>query len=791
MGLQERESEERQMTDFEKLGLFYLGKHYDQENGKVDDSLLMYDSKDLVTHGVCMGMTGSGKTGLCVSLLEEAAIDNIPVIAIDPKGDLVNLFLTFPGLSKEEFLPWVTEDEAAQKGISREELAQKKADLWKNGLADWGQQPERIQKFADSAERVLYTPGSSAARPISILKSFTKPEGMDDFEAIADRVSTLVSGLLGLLEIDADPLTSKEHIFLSNIIQAEWSAGRDVPIEQLIALIQDPPMDKIGAFDVEAYYPKKQRFKLATQINNLIASPQFAIWTKGESINIDDLFYTKDGKPRISVLSIAHLDDKERMFFVTLLLNELVSWMRQQSGTSSLRCLVYMDEIFGYLPPVANPPSKTLFLTLLKQARAFGLGLLLATQNPGDLDYKALSNVGTWFIGRLQTERDKEKVLQGLVTANSGTDEKTLSKKLAGLGKRVFMLNNAGDSRPVLFHTRWALSYLAGPIMRNRFKDLISEVPQPETSEPAGTAAAGIGVGAAAAAPAASTRPVLNPDVRQIFIPGGGKVYEPRIVGVADVLYTDRKLDISISKQQRYLTNVATHIDWATNMPLEFELDELESEPREGIGFSEIETDVSAKTVKTWTTDLKQWLYRGNPLTVFTCPSLEEVSNPDEDERAFRVRISQQAREQRDQFLEKIRDDYDKELLSLEKQRKRAESKAATQQGQATSHTMGTVISVGTSILGSLFGSRRGYSGIARSAQRIGTTMKERREADAAAKEIEEIDAKILEIEDEIKDKLEAYQNADTVEIVPVEVNPNKTDINVREVALAWVPAGE
>ena len=781
------------MSDFEKLGLFYLGKNYDSENQKIEDSLLMYDSKDLVTHGVCMGMTGSGKTGLCVSLIEEAAIDNIPVIVIDPKGDLVNLFLTFPGLTKEEFLPWVTEDEASQKGVSREELAQKKADLWKNGLADWGQGPDRIKLFEDSAERVLYTPGSSSARPISILKSFTRPADMEDFEAVADRVSTLVSGLLGLLEIEADPLTSKEHILLSNIIQSEWTSGRDVPIENLIALIQDPPMDKIGAFEVEAYYPKRERFKLATQVNNLIASPQFSIWTQGEPIDIDNLFYTEQGKARISVLSIAHLDDKERMFFVTLLLNELVSWMRQQSGTSSLRCLLYMDEIFGYLPPVANPPSKMLFLTLLKQARAFGLGLLLATQNPGDLDYKALSNVGTWFIGRLQTERDKEKVLQGLVTANSGTDEATLSKKLAGLGKRVFMLNNASENEPALFHTRWALSYLAGPIMRNRFKELAGQIPETATSDSASaTVGAAAGMGAAtAAAPASTTRPILDPDVPQVFVPGGGTRYVPRVVGVADVLYTDRKLDISISKRQQYLTDLTSHLDWASNEPLEFDLDELESEPREGIGFSELDVDVTAKTVKTWNTDLKQWLYRGNPLKVFTCPALDEISTPEEDERGFRVRIAQQSRERRDEFLERIRDDYDKEIASLEKQRKRAESKAATQQAQASSHTMGTVISVGTSILSSLFSSRRGYSGIARSAQRIGTTMKERREAEAAAKEIEDVDAKLLEIEEEIKAKLEEFQNADTVDIETVDVNPNKTDINVRQIALAWVPVSE
>lgn len=772
--------------DYEKLGMFYLGKKYDPETEKVEEDLLLYDSKDLVTHGVCMGMTGSGKTGLCVSILEEAAIDNIPVIAIDPKGDLTNLFLTFPGLTKEEFLPWVSADEASQNGISVDELAQKKADLWRNGLASWDQAPERIAMFANSTERVLYTPGSSSARPISILKSFTKPVDIEDFEAVADRVSTLVSGLLGLLEIDADPLTSQEHILLANIIQSEWMAGRDVPIEHLIALIQDPPMAKIGAFEIEAYYPKKERFKLATSVNNLIASPQFAIWTTGDSINIDDLFYTKEGKPRISILSIAHLDDKERMFFVTLLLNELVSWMRRQNGTSSLRCLLYMDEIFGYLPPVANPPSKKLFLTLLKQARAFGLGLLLATQNPGDLDYKALSNVGTWFIGRLQTERDKEKVLQGLVTANSGTDEATLSKKLAGLGKRVFMLNNAADSEPVLFNTRWALSYLAGPIMKNRFKELTGD-----TAEPSTTAAESVSQGApAASAGGSATRPVLSPDIPQTFVPDRGDTYKPMVIGAADILYTDKKLNVSVVNKHNYLTDISSSLDWNTARPLDVEIDELESNPRDGITFADLDTSVSANSVKAWETDFKLWLYRSNPLTVYVCPTLEEVSTTDEDERAFRVRISQQAREQRDQFLERIRDDHEKEIESLEKQRARAESKAATQQAQASSHTMGTVISVGTSILGSLFGSRRGYGGIARSAQRIGTTMKERGEADAAANEIADVDAKLVEIEEVIKKKLEDFQNADTVEIEKVEITPNKTDINVRKVALAWVPTG-
>ena len=769
--------------NYEKLGLFYLGKQYNSDEKKIEDELLLYKSKHLVTHGVCMGMTGSGKTGLCVSILEEAAIDNVPIIIVDPKGDLTNLLLTFPNLSKEEFLPWVSPDEASKKGISTEEFAAQQAEMWKNGLAEWGQNPERIKMFMDSAERVLYTPGSSAAKPISILKSFDRPKQLEDEELLAERVSTLVSGLLGLLSIEADPLTSTEHIFLSNVIQAQWQAGNNVTIAELIALIQDPGINKIGAFDLEAYYPKKERFKLATKINNLLASPQFSVWTKGENIDIDNLLYTETGKPRISIISIAHLSDQERMFFVTLLLNELVSWMRGQSGTASLRCLFYMDEIFGYLPPVANPPSKKPFLTLLKQARAFGVGLLLATQNPGDLDYKALSNVGTWFIGRLQTERDKEKVLQGLLTANSGADKATISKQLAGLGKRVFMLNNTSESNPVLFHTRWVLSYLAGPIMRNRFKDLVGDQGNDDASE---TASAGAGAGIDDSN--VGTRPVLDPDIPQVFVPGQGKVYESKVLGCADVLYKDRKLDISVSRDVMCVAPFQDYVHWKDSEMIDYTLEELESEPRDGFGFAPLETEVSKKTIKAWQTDFKNWLYKEKPLVAFTCPSLDAVSLEDEDERSFKIRIAQEARERRDEFLEKIRDDYEKEIASLDKSRMRAVAKADTQASQASSHALGTAISIGTSILSSLFSSRKSYGGIARGASRVGTTMKERREAAAAAKAVEDIDAKLLEIEDEIQKKLVQFQNADLIEVERVEILPKKVDINIRKVALAWQP---
>ncbi|MBT8484534.1 MAG: DUF87 domain-containing protein, partial [Phycisphaerae bacterium] len=467
------------MKNYEKLGAFYLGREYDLAHGRLLDDLLLYDAKDLTTHAVCVGMTGSGKTGLCVTLLEEAAIDGIPTIAIDPKGDLGNLMLTFPKLRAEDFRPWVDPNEAGRKGMTPDAYASDRAKLWKKGLKDWDQDGERVERFRRSAEVAIYTPGSTAGIPLTVLRSFKAPppELRADAEAMQERITSAVSGLLALLGIEADPIRSREHILLANILAQAWSAGRDLDLAALIAEIQSPPFDRIGVMDLESFFNARDRFELAMTLNNLLASPGFGVWMSGEPLDIQRLLYTEDGRPRIAVLSIAHLSEAERMFFVTVLLNEMVAWMRTQSGTSSLRALLYMDEIFGFFPPTANPPSKRPMLTLLKQARAYGLGVVLATQNPVDLDYKGLSNTGTWFLGRLQTERDKQRVLEGLegASAAAGTDfdRGRIEAILAGLGSRVFMMNNVHDDEPVLFHTRWALSYLRGPLTRDQIKTLM------------------------------------------------------------------------------------------------------------------------------------------------------------------------------------------------------------------------------------------------------------------------------------------------------------------------------
>ena len=527
------------MHDFEKLGVFYLGKEYDLANGELKDNLILYDAKDLTTHAMIVGMTGSGKTGLAIDLLEEAAIDGIPSILIDPKGDLGNILLQFPELRPEDFRPWIDEAEAARKGMDPDTFAAKIAETWKNGLAQWGQEPERIQRLKDTVNMTIYTPGNTAGRPIQILRSFTPPSAniLQDTSALRDRIISTISGLLNLLGMDADPVQSRDHILLSNILDHAWREGRSLDIASMIHEIQKPSFKKIGVFDLESFYPSKERFKLAISLNNLLASPGFTTWLEGEPLDIQRLLYTPEGKPRVSIISIAHLSDAERMFFVTLLLNEVVSWIRGQSGTSSLRALLYMDEIFGYFPPTANPPSKLPMLTLLKQARAFGLGVVLATQNPVDLDYKGLSNCGTWFIGRLQTERDKMRVIEGLegaaVSATEGFDRSQIEKTLAGLGNRVFLMRNVHENDSVIFQTRWVMSYLRGPLTLPQIQALsagmaaVPPSPTPSRFETPTYEANPV------------PHPILPPEVSEYFLHpegvSGSIIYVPAAIGIASM----------------------------------------------------------------------------------------------------------------------------------------------------------------------------------------------------------------------------------------------------------------
>ncbi|MCL5736311.1 MAG: ATP-binding protein [Actinobacteria bacterium] len=600
------------MEDFEKLGVFYLGRQYDLSSNQ-RAGLLLYDSKDLVTHGVCVGMTGSGKTGLCIGILEEAALDSVPAIVIDPKGDLADLMLTFPDLKAEDFRPWISEEEAAKKGLTPDQFAQQQAETWRKGLADWGQDSSRIRRLRDACDLTIYTPGSTAGIPVSIIKSFAAPAPSvrEDEEALHDRISTAATSILGLVGLAADPIRSREHILLSNLFDSFWSAGRDLDLAGLIQQVQTPPFAKVGMLDLDAFYPEKERFELAMLLNNLLAAPTFQTWLEGEPLDIGRMLFTAGGRPRVSIFSIAHLSDAERMFFVSLLLNEVLGWVRSQSGTGSLRALLYMDEIFGFFPPVAEPPSKKPLLTLLKQARAFGVGVLLATQNPVDLDYKGLANAGTWFIGRLQTEGDKNRLLEGLegVAADAATkfDRQEMEETLAGLGNRIFLMYNAHEDEPVVFQTRWTMSYLCGPLTRNQIKMLmdkrrpeLSEAPTPQTSPVTASSAvapaAGPAVGPAAVLMSqlagsrdAGQPPTIPAEIPQFFLPlrgalaeGSTLVYQPGVLAAATVSFVNSDTGAASTIKVRRMAQApesSLAVNWDAATDVESPPEDLERSP--------------------------------------------------------------------------------------------------------------------------------------------------------------------------------------------------------------------
>ncbi|HYV13801.1 MAG TPA: DUF87 domain-containing protein [Pyrinomonadaceae bacterium] len=783
------------MESFEKLGVFYLGK------SKANDDLLLYDSKDLVTHAVCVGMTGSGKTGLCINLLEEAAIDGIPAIIIDPKGDLCNLLLTFPNLAPEDFAPWVEEGvDAAQQ-----------AQLWKEGLANWGEDGDRIKRLKDAADFRIYTPGSNAGLPVSILKSFVAPPETirQDNEALSERINTTVTSLLALIGIDADPVRSREHILLSNILNHEWSAGRDLDIAGLIQKVQTPPITKVGVMELDSYFPADARFELAMSLNHLLASPSFASWMEGESLDVAKFLHTEAGKPRHSIFSIAHLSDAERMFFVSLLLNQVLGWMRTQSGTTSLRAILYMDEIFGYFPPVANPPSKLPLLTLLKQGRAFGLGVVLATQNPVDLDYKGLANTGTWFIGRLQTERDKARVLEGLEGIAAGTgqkfDKQAMEQLLAGLDKRIFLLNNVHDDAPEVFETRWALSYLRGPLTRAQIKLLMDPLKATATPRAASPAAAVSAPAPVANAPAKSERAILPPDVSQYYIPvrssgaaGATLTYHPMLLGTTEVRYSNSKT-VEMTQQLNLLAAFAdgpTGLDWSQATAIDLPVEDLESEPEAGAQFAEVPSEATkVRSYASWRKDLASWVYRNQRLELLESPTLEIVSNPGENERDFRVRLQQIAREQRDEAVEKLRRKYAPKFEVLEDRKRRAEQAVQRETEQASGQKMQTAISFGATLLSSFLGRKRtSMSTLGRAttaARGVGRSMKESQDIERAQDNVEALSQRLSDLEADFQAETRALERSldpQTEQLEKVSLKPTKANIAVKVLTLAWAP---
>jgi hypothetical protein len=806
------------MTDFEKLGLFYLGRRHDLATGVTAADPILYDSRDLLTHGVCVGMTGSGKTGLCVSLIEEAAIDGVPVIAIDPKGDLGNLLLTFPRLAADDFRRWIDEDEARRAGVSADAYAAAEAEKWKRGLAEWGQDGQRIERLRAAADFAIYTPGSRAGLPVSILRSFAAPAAgvAADSEGMAERAGGTATSLLDLAGATSAP-RSREHTLVAALLTTAWRQGRDLDLPALIQQIQTPPFDRIGVADLESFFPSRDRFELAMAVNGLLAAPGFEQWLEGEALDPATVLYTPEGKPRVAIFSIAHLSDGERMFFVSLLLNQVVAWMRGQPGTSSLRALIYMDEIAGYFPPVANPPSKLPLLTLLKQGRAFGVGVLLATQNPVDLDYKGLSNAGTWFLGRLQTERDKARVLDGLEGAAAGSLARDEADRiLSALGKRQFLLHNVHDAAPIVFQTRWALSYLRGPLTREQIRALMDpRRPKPAAPRPAAAPAAPAPAAppspaaaskrSAADAPGTATARIVPPSIQQYVVPAAGagqagETYVPVVLGAARVHFTDAKMKLDATRDVMYaarLTDDPVPMDWARSVRLDISVEDLQrvSDVNPASFTALPAAAAQPKNYAAWEKAFARWVGQAERLESLRHPTLKIASQSDESERDFRIRVQNEGRAARDAAVDAVRRKYAARAAGFAERLRRAEAAVGREQEEASQQKTQTAVSLGATMLGALFGRKAvstGTLGRATTAARgVSRSMKEAADVKRATETVEAVRGQMRELEDQMAADAAAVAAQFDVS-APLErmvVAPKRGQVDVRVVALGWMPA--
>ena len=772
-------------------------------------------------------MTGSGKTGLCLSLLEEAAIDEIPVIAIDPKGDIGNLLLTFPQLSAQDLTPWVDAEQARRQHLTLEQFAEQQSDLWKTGLRESDQALDRIAKLRDTVSLAIYTPGSTSGIPLSMLNSFNPPTDTENAEILKDKLQNAVTAILSMAGIKADPLRSREYILLASILEANWLAGTEVSLSSLVQSVQKPPVQQIGAFDLESFYPAKERFELAMALNNLLASPGFEVWTNGEPLQIDRLLYSPDGKPCVSIISTAHLSDGERMFVTTQILNELVSWMREQRGTTSLRAILYMDELYGYLPPVENPPSKRPLLTLLKQARAFGLGVVLSTQNPVDLDYKALSNAGTWFIGRLQTERDKKRLLDGLeeaITTSGATLNRAETEEiLSNLGNRVFLVHNVHQEASQVFQTRWALSYLRGPLSRSEIKQLMNDSSQKAvgavSAEDAGTATASSpapttaakldsersrkattsGADHAAEDAISTAPPVTPPQINQYFwctTQEPDTVYTPCLVAIARVQYTDARSKIDVAEEVSVIVPFAESgalpVDWQEAERSKVSPKQLTERPAASGKFATPPAAaLQAKSYTKWTKEFSSWIVENCRIAAYRHIDSKMVSDAGEDAVAFKVRLRQRQREQRDKSADDLHKRYATKLATMRDRVMRAQQAVERETMQAQQSQWQSAVDVGAGILGAFMGSRRGAStSVRRAAGSAGKVVRQQQDVEHARDSLNSAQQQLADLETQFADEmaeLEAHHGSEAT-IETIEVRPKKTGITVQVLGLLWSP---
>jgi len=807
----------------------FLGAIVDAATHERQTDEVRLDADDLTTHGVIVGMTGSGKTGLGVVLVEEVLSAGLPALLIDPKGDLTNLALLFPGLSAAEFRPWIDDGAAKAAGVEPDEFAAQQATMWSESLAGWGITGERLGTLRDSVDVTIYTPGSRAGLPLDIVGSLQVPADTSDAEVVGDEIEGYVSGLLGLVGIDADPLSSREHILLSNLVQHSWSEGRSLDLPTLVAVVQQPPIRKLGVFELDQFFPPDDRTALALRLNGLLASPSFAAWSDGPPLDIQSMLFGADGRPRCAVVTTSHLSDEERQFVTALLLSKLVTWTRRQSGTSDLRALLYMDEVMGYLPPTENPPTKKPILTLMKQARAFGVGVVLATQNPVDVDYKALSNAGTWMVGRLQTERDKSRLLEGMSAAAGGVDLGAVSDTISGLAKREFVLRRAGSDRPEVFTSRWAMSYLRGPLTRDQIAELMESRRIDTEAEPAvpaeGDAASPVpeatssAPGAETAAttppmstPSADATPVMPQPAEGIAVRwvdaaapwltavGGdptGTVREAAISARVRLRYDETKADlVHDAEYEAVLFPLTAQPDPAKAIAADVDDRDLVTEPPTNctyrIGDAPIDTSTFWKRAEKAFVD---HVARSLTLEIPVNTELKVYGRPGETAEAFAARCAQTADDRADAEIAKLRDKYEAKAAALKTRIDAAEDRADIVAEQAQGRSRGEMMSTAGSILGGMLGGRSSRGGLMGT---IGRAMGRRSRASADSERVDEarnkvgrLEQDLAEVEAELAEEvteIDTRWGASAATVTTMSIALERTDVEVAELVLAWVP---
>ncbi len=820
------------ITEKGRRGEMFLGRAIDPASGKSTEKEIIYDARNLTTHGIIVGMTGSGKTGLGMVMLEEALASGIPCLILDPKGDMGNLLLNFPSLSQRDFLPWINQSEAKSRGIGLEQLADQTAASWRSGLEEWGIGPDRMQELSESAGYAIYTPGSVSGIPLNVVGSLIAPKldwsVSSQAEIGRDEIEGLVSSLLVLARIDADPISSPEHILLANIIEKAWSEGRDLDLGSLIAQVRQPPMRKLGVFEMESFYPQKERDRLAMRLNGLIASPSFAAWLEGPPLDIEQMLYSSAGLPQASIIYLAHLSDAERQFVVTLILSKLITWMRRQSGTPDLRALVYMDEVFGFAPPTAEPPSKKQILTILKQGRAYGVGMLLSTQNPVDLDYKAMSNAGTWMIGRLQTERDKARILEGIEPVSGQTDIRLFDRLISNLGKRQFILQSAKYSEPVVFTSRWSISYLAGPLDRNQIarftrdhplrgistirnasadatqfrqhegeKEVLSKISTKVTAEASGETARDESQVAPRVSPSTAVY-YLNPSApwaSQVRSVPGAKRLEAGLIARVHLRFDDSKAAVDHTEEwEAVFFPLGERFDPGKAINVDYDNRDLAPIPPERATYilpgADLEKASYFKEIKD---TLRDHLIRNRKMSILRNPALGLYSRIGESRADFQRRCAEAAEDKADAEMAKLKDKHESSFNRIKSQLSNADRRVRELDTDTRQRQQQEILGGAGDLLSGLLGGRRRSVNLGRAASRRSMTIRTQERLRSAEEKKAEKETELEELEDSLAEEISAISDrwkgvADQIE--GIEIPLEKADVDVEEVGVLWIPVG-